>query len=253
MKSALFCLLLLLAAQPAAPELEITAEPHHHLIFENKSVRVFYVEVPSNDATEMHWHRHDFIGINLDAVEMSNTVDGKPPVIVKVPAGEAHFTAAPFAHTVHPVAAQPIRNITIEILEDATLRNAPSKWDAAKTDAAKTDAAPTNPGKTDSGKPKEPSRTIVGGGSRRVLFVQDGIRVSESELLPGAVSPLHHHATPHMIVPLSEFDLRSDEEGKAPTTTHYKPGSAQWIEGGFSHTLTNSSANAAKYVTLEFP
>ena len=57
-----FCLITtLLAAQATAPEVEITAEPAHHLTFENKSVRVFNVEVPPHAETLMHWHRHDYI------------------------------------------------------------------------------------------------------------------------------------------------------------------------------------------------
>ena len=55
----------LLAAQALAPEVEITAEPHHHLTLENKSVRVFNVEVPPNSDTLMHWHRHDYIYVTL--------------------------------------------------------------------------------------------------------------------------------------------------------------------------------------------
>jgi quercetin dioxygenase-like cupin family protein len=232
----------LLSAQ-SAPEVEITAESHHHLIFENKSVRIFYVEIPPNDATEMHWHRHDFIAVNLGSTEISNTVKDQPPQLKKLTPGDTHFSAASFAHMVHPAGAQPIRTVAVEILEDATLRNSPSRWDAAKNDVAKNELA----------KNEDNAHNVVRGGARQVLFVKDGIRVSESELQPGAVSPLHRHFTPHIIVPVSEFDLRSDEEGKAPITTHYKPGTAQWIDGGFSHTLTNTSSNPAKYVTLDLP
>jgi hypothetical protein len=244
MKSALLFLILLIAQ--SAPEVEITAEPHHHLIFENKSVRIFYVEIPPNDATEMHWHRHDFIAVNLGTTEISNTVKDQPPQLKKLTPGDTHFSAASFAHMVHPAGAQPIRTVAVEILDDTTLRNSPSRWDAAKTDAANNEAGKNNNN-------EDRPRTVAGGGARQVLFVKDGIRVSESDLQPGAVSPLHHHFSPHIIVPISEFDLRSDEEGKAPITTHYKPGTAQWIDGGFSHTLTNISPNPAKYVTLEFP
>jgi quercetin dioxygenase-like cupin family protein len=237
-KGLLFCLLATLLSAQSAPEVEITAESHHHLIFENKSVRIFYVEIPPNDATEMHWHRHDFIAVNLGPTEISNTIKDQPPQLKTLTPGETHFSSASFAHLVRPAGAQPIRTVAVEILEDATLRNSPSRWDAAKNDASKNE---------------DSARKIVQGGARHVLFVKDGIRVSESELQPGAVSPLHHHFSPHIIVPVSEFDLRSDEEGKAPITTHYKPGTAQWIDGGFSHTLTNTSPNPAKYVTLDLP
>src|SRR5277367_1472622 len=124
-RSILFCLLTtlltallaaLLAAQ-TAPEVEITAEPHHHLTFENKSVRVFNVEVPPNDATEMHWHRHDYIAVTLGAAEISNTVKDKPAVTVKFTDGDTRFASATFAHVVRDTGAGPFRNVTVEILE----------------------------------------------------------------------------------------------------------------------------------------
>ena len=49
-----------LTAQNAS-ELELTAEPHHHLALENEYVRVFKVEVAPHDATLMHTHHHDYI------------------------------------------------------------------------------------------------------------------------------------------------------------------------------------------------
>ena len=229
----LLCFLATLLTAQSAPEVEITAEPHHHLTFENKSVRVFNVEVPPNEATEMHWHRHDYIAVTLAPAEISNAVKDTPPVMVKFTGGDARFAPATFAHVVRTTSPQPFRNVTVEILEDATLRNSPSPWDAGN-----------NP---------DSARRILQGGTRQVLFVKDGIRVSETELEPGGVIPLHHHIRPHMLVAVTDVELRSDEEGQPPTTDHFKSGDVKWIPGGFSHTLTNTSTKPEKYVTLEFP
>src|SRR5580692_8710378 len=122
----------LLSAQ--TPEVEITAEPHHHLAFENKSVRVFNVEVDPNTETQMHWHRHDYFSVNLGNTEISNSVKDKPPATVKFTDGDTRFASATFAHAVRDLSPQPFRNVTIEILDDATLRNAPSPWDPAKNE-----------------------------------------------------------------------------------------------------------------------
>ena len=45
----------------ATKEVEITAEPSHHLALENNYVRVFKVEVAPHAATLMHRHRHDYV------------------------------------------------------------------------------------------------------------------------------------------------------------------------------------------------
>lgn len=215
--------------QGGPPKVEITAEPHHHLAFENESVRVFDVEVAPHGETLMHQHRHDYVFVTLGASEVENAVEGKDPVRLKLQDGETRFSPGPFAHIARNLSAQPFRNVTIEILQDDKLRHAASHWD------------------------EERGLDILPGGTKEILFVQDGVRASEIELQPGGMVPLHHHAGPHLVVAVSDADFRSDVEGKAPLTAHFKAGESKWIPGGFSHTLTNVGKQTAKVVTLEFP
>jgi len=60
--------------KPAPPpaQVEITAEPHHQLIFHNDYVRVYDVVVTPKDATLMHNHRHDYVYVVMGAAEISN-------------------------------------------------------------------------------------------------------------------------------------------------------------------------------------
>jgi quercetin dioxygenase-like cupin family protein len=224
-------LLLLLALTPFlhAQEVEITAEPHHHLVLENKSVRVFNIEVAPNDATQMHWHRHDYIAVAIGPSEISNTVKDKPAVTVKFVDGDTRFAQATFAHAVRATSPQPFRNVTVELLDDAALRTATSTWDDSR------------------------SLDILHGGTLQILFVKDNVRVSETELQPGAQIPEHHHTGPHLVIALTDLDLRSDVKGQPPATVHFKSGESKWIEAGATHTVTNAGPAPAKYVTLEFP
>jgi quercetin dioxygenase-like cupin family protein len=219
----------LLAAQAAAPEVEITAEPHHHLTLENKSVRVFNVEVAPHSETLMHWHRHDYIYVTLGDTEVVNAVKDKAPVTVKLQDGETRFSAATFAHVARNSTDQPFRNVTIEILEDDSLRNSSAHWD------------------------EDRGLHVLSGGTQQILFVKDGIRVSEFELQPGGVVPMHHHTGPHLLVAVSDLDIRSDVEGQGPMPGHFKSGDSKWLPGGYSHTITNTGSKPAKFVTLEFP
>ncbi len=219
----------LLAAQVAAPEVEITAEPHHHLTLENKSVRVFNVEVAPHSETLMHWHRHDYVYVTLGNTEVVNAVKDKPPVTVKLQDGETRFSPATFAHVARNSTDQPFRNVTIEILEDESLRQSPAHWD------------------------EDRGLHVLSGGTQQILFVKDGIRVSEFELQPGGVVPMHHHAGPHLLVAVSDLDIRSDVEGQGPMPGHFKSGDSKWLPGGYSHTITNTGSKPAKFVTLEFP
>jgi oxalate decarboxylase/phosphoglucose isomerase-like protein (cupin superfamily) len=229
----LLCLLTTLLTAQAAQEVEITAEPHHHLTLENKSVRVFNVEVPPHSDTLMHWHRHDYIYVTLGATEVVNAVKDKPPATVKLQDGQTGFTPATFAHIARNLSDQPFRNVTVEILEDATLRNATSPWDPAKNEDRGLETFP--------------------GGTQQILFVKDAIRVSEIELQPGATMPMHHHTGPHLLVAVSDLYLHTAVEGQAPGPFRLKSGEVRWVPGVFSHTVANTGEKPAKFVTLEFP
>jgi len=224
----LLCLAIL-AFQAAAPELEIIAEPHHHLVLENKSVRVFNVEVPPHTDTLMHWHRHDYVYVTLGDTEIVNAVKDKPPVTLKLRDGETRFSAAAFAHIARNLGDQDFRNVTIEILEDESLRHSTAHWE------------------------EDRGLEIFHGGTQEILFVKDGIRVSEFELQPGGVVPMHHHGGPHLLVAVSDLDIRSEVQGQGAMSGHFKSGDSKWLPGNYSHTITNTGTQPAKFVALEFP
>lgn len=214
----------------ATSEVEITNEPHHHLAFENEFVRVFKVEVAAHDATLMHRHRHDYLFVSVGAADVSNEVEDKSPARLNLQDGQTGFLAANFAHIARNLAAAPFRNVTIELLQDQKARTArPPKWD------------------------EERGLHILHGGTQEILFVKDGARVSEIELQPGGMIPSHHHKGPHLVVAVSDLDLRSDIEGRSPMPSQLKSGESKWVPGGYTHTLTNIGKQPAKFVTIEFP
>ena len=223
-----FFLIPLLFSQTAA-EVEITSEPSHHPVLENELVRVFQVEVAPHTSTLMHRHHHDYVFVTLGDARVSNEVEGKPPVELTLNDGETRFVPGNFAHVAKNLSDQPFRNITIELLQDEILRQRPSHWGSA-----------------------ESGKQIFSGGSSRILFVKDGVRVSEINLEAGATVPRHHHDAAHVIVALTDLDLRSDIEGKQSRSSQVKAGDVRWVPGGYTHTLTNVGKNAARFVAVEF-
>jgi hypothetical protein len=222
----------LLAAQAPPPEVELSAEPHHHLTLENKYVRVYNVEVPPHNDTLMHRHGHDYFAVNLGTAEVINAVKDKPPITISLQDGQITFAAAPFAHVASNRTDQPFRNITIEIVEDENLRHQTTHWDEDR-------ALETFPG-----------------GTQQIFFVKDGIRASEFELQPGATAPLP--ATPYLLVAVTDLRLSAANSPKtAPRfawdQTDKKPGDSTWIPKGTLRAVTNASNQPAKFVTLEFP
>ena len=225
MKRSLFLLLLVpfLAAQ--ATEVEITAEPSHHLALENEYVRVFKVEVPPNTATLMHHHRHDYVAVMIGDSHLSNEVEGKPPVEVNFANGATTFASGNFAHIVRNLSEQPFRNVTIELMQDEKLRQTPSHW------------------------PEAAEETNFPGGKRKTLFVKDGVRVSEIELEAGAVLASHHHDRPHLVVAISDL---SDVEGFGPAHQRFGYGDIKWFPADYTHELNNKANVQVRFVTVEF-
>jgi quercetin dioxygenase-like cupin family protein len=219
----LFCLLM-----PSAESVEVTAEPSHHLALANEQVRAFQVEVAPHAATLMHHHGHDYVFVTLGEAHISNEVLGKPPVDLKLSDGETRFTPGNFSHVARNLADQPFRNVTVELMQDEKLRQAPSPW------------------------PQEGGDQEFPGGRIKVLSVHDGARISAVEMEPGATVPRHHHDGPHLVVAVSDVELRSDIEGKSPMSTKAKPGEVKWVPGGYSHTVTNTGKDRARFVTIEF-
>jgi len=229
MKRTLFLFLLIpfLAAQTAT-EVEITSEPSHHFFLENEFVRVFKVEDAPHASTLLHRHGHDYVFVTLGDAHVSNEVEGKPPADLKLTNGETHFVPGNFAHVAKNLSDQPFRNVTIELMQDEQLRQTPSHW------------------------AEESGEKTFAGGRIKILFVKDGVRVSEVNLDPGAVVPSHHHDGPHLVVALTNFDLRSDVDGKGPMPGKFKSGDVKWLPGGYTHTLTNVGKSPARFVTVEF-
>ncbi len=223
MKKFLALLIVLATTALAAQEVEITAEPSHHLALENAYVRVFKVEAPPHASTLVHWHRHDYMYVTLGDSYIENDVKDKPPVTLRFKDGEAHYSPAPFAHAAKNLADTPFRNVTIEFLKSDD-----SKWDPDR------------------------GLSVLHGGTIDILFVKDGARVSDVDLQPDGIIPEHTHTGPHLLVAVTDLDLEAKPAGKPATHLQLKAGDIKWIEGGITHTVTNVGKQEAKMITVEF-
>jgi quercetin dioxygenase-like cupin family protein len=229
-RAALLLLAAVLVSAQTVSEVEITNEAHHHLALENEYVRVFQVEVAPHESTLMHRHRHDYLFVTLGDAQLTNEVEGKPPVDATFKDGETRFTPGNFAHIARNRAATPFRNVTIELMQDEKARTSPpAHWD------------------------EDRGLHVLNAGTQEILFVKDNARVSEIELQPGGIIPSHHHNGPHLVVAITDIDLRSDIEGRGPTPAQLKSGDIKWLPGGYTHTVTNVGKQPAKFATVEFP
>jgi hypothetical protein len=118
MKLSLVAALLLLpffaaAQEPAA--VPLSAEPHHHLVFENAYVRAYYVDVPAHQSTLRHRHDLPYFAVLLSggsAPAPAAASTPQPPA----DAPRAIFSPTAVSHTVPNPADTPFRNVTVELL-----------------------------------------------------------------------------------------------------------------------------------------
>ena len=223
----LFVVLLLLTHNQArAEEVEITAEPSHHLVLENDQVRVFSVTVAPGKATLMHRHRHDYVYVAIGDARISNEIEGREPVEAMLSDGEVRFTKGNFAHIVRDLSATPFRNVTIELLQDEKRRAEKSTWDK------------------DSGEDSYP------GADRKIVSVKDGVRISQIEIDPKAFLPKGRHNGPILLIAVSAIELSARSDGKEPVGKLLKPGDVWWLDA--TPSLNNAGTGPAELVMLEF-
>jgi quercetin dioxygenase-like cupin family protein len=224
----LLSILLLPMLLHAQTEVDITSEPSHHQIFENAYVRIFKVEIPAHAATLLHRHHHDYFFVALAPATISSEVPGKPPGTLKIQQGEVRFTEGNFAHVAKNLSDQSFPHVTVEYLKDAEAhKNPPPKWD------------------------EERALHVHMNGTQDVLFVKDGIRVSDFQLQPGGMVHNQHHPGPRLIVAVSDVDIRSSVSGKS-ATIQLKSGEVKWLPGVTTDMLMNAGKNPARWITLEF-
>lgn len=95
-------------------------EPHHHLVYEDSSLRVLRVRVPAHDTTLLHEHDPDYFWIALGPSTVVNAKPGVPDATITSPDLSIHYTPGHFAHVARNPGGTPFDNITVELLKPQT-------------------------------------------------------------------------------------------------------------------------------------
>ena len=106
----LLCLLPALAQEStptSGPAIPMRDEGHHHLIFSNSFVNVFFVEIPPHESTLPHHHDLPYISVQPGGADAAPA----PPGPLRI-----GFSAGNFSHAVTNSGDVANRNIAIELL-----------------------------------------------------------------------------------------------------------------------------------------
>jgi hypothetical protein len=215
-------------AQQQQP-VEITAEPRHHLVFENQYVRVFDVTVEPRGTTLVHRHNYDYLFVTLGDSELMSQRPGEPPVQLSLKDGETRFTPGKFSHAAINKSDRPFHNITIELLKPST--NVKTCEEACPLPL---DCQPSHPCPT---------------AQKRIS--SDQWMVS-SWSVPGGTSFIDpSRKGPSLLIAVSDLEL-TRRGAETSGSLKRAPGGLDWAASGRTETITNQSSRPQAYVLLEF-
>jgi hypothetical protein len=197
------------AAQSIPGAVLAKREPHHHLVYEDSTLRVLRVRVPGHDTTLLHEHDPDYFWIALGTHTVINAKPGVPDATIASPDLSIHYTPGKFAHVARNPGDTPFDNITVELLQPQTdVRNLCEPALAGQAlDCMETEVTSTHPGV-----------------SEHNAFWTNHLRVSLATIAPGATLRAAVPTKQMWIIALDTSDVR---RGLAVR------GNVRWIGGTF--------------------
>ncbi len=200
---------------------DVTQEPHHHVVMTNDWVRVLDVIVPAHTSTLMHRHVDDYLFVTLEggAAQISNQRWGDPPAELDLHVGDVNFAAGLFAHLATVNSDGPFHNTTIALRQPAT-----------------------NVQRCDSG----------------CVWRADQWVVTRATIPPGGTIDIHATATqPALLVGVSSVALSRPGAAGGASVVRGGPGAFAWMGGGAGGGLSggpvaNAGSSPAQIVVLAF-
>ena len=240
MKRVLISLALILSASlraQAPVPARLPGEPHHHLKIDNEYVRVYFVEVPPHDETQLHQHDHDYIFVSVGPADVINAVLNKPEAHLVLKDGETHFSRGGFAHVARNLSGAPFRNVTIELLKP---QGEPQNLCAQIVSTAA------------AGKCDKSSESTT---RERGFSVEPQLETGEANLDlvsfgPGSESAKIALPAESLLVALNDSELQVLLDGKPVKTL--RGGEFTWVDPGSHGAVSNRSKKPGAYLQLSF-
>jgi mannose-6-phosphate isomerase-like protein (cupin superfamily) len=90
------------------------------------------------------------------------------------------------------------------------------------------------------------------GGTSKVVFENDRVRVKDVTFAPGAVDAgMHTHDLPHVGVILTQGALVFTEPGKASETVRFSAGSVGYRDANVTHQVANPGKEPMRVIEVE--
>lgn len=200
--------------------------PQRKEILKNSRVAVSLLNLAPGDATPLHKHDLDLLTVYVSGGKTQQMIDGKGPVSSKMDAGEVRFRNAGFTHSTKNVGSSPFVSVIVEFSD--------AQGKLKTIDKNSKTCAPD-------------SKVCV---EEKELFCTEKVCVEDVLMAPRSVSIRHSHATDHMLIAVSDYELTDEVEGKGTVVRKKKSGEAEYIPAGITHRLTNTGQAPAHFIVI---
>ena len=185
--------------------------------------------------------------VTLGESEVRNERQGEKPAELRLKDGDVRFTKGGFAHIARNLRDVPFRNVTIEVLKPARGIVSLATCDINEgIECGFCDISPEGKQKCD-----------WPGATQALPELEKkekdyGVYQFTTHLQPGSSTGIHTHKEDHLVVAVSDLELKNEVQGKPAALIHMKAGEVRWVKGGITHSLTNVGKQPAWMVSFEF-
>jgi quercetin dioxygenase-like cupin family protein len=213
----IFCLSLLFATQEASAPVPVENEPLHHVVQKNESVVVIHLTLPPGERTLYHIHSHDRVAVPLSSTSITQQVlnekESSPSASEPGTFSAITLAGSSYTHRVHNVGSLPYDVLDVEILE----------------------------------RPRTPSLLAAAA----VAAENPSARIYNWVLAPSAMSAMHTHVRPYLIVAPAGFTLKVTAPDGQSLIQVLKRGDFHWVDAKVTHTLANAGSAEGQVLEIE--
>jgi quercetin dioxygenase-like cupin family protein len=204
-----------------------TRRPQSKEIFRNHRVIVRMMELAPRETTPKRPNKHDVLAVFIDGGRTRNKLLGHNLLTNKVPAGEVLYRGANTPLAITNEGDAPLRLVIVEFADPQ-----------GKLEKVGTRSHTCNPGST------------TACYDEHNLFCTAKVCVEDVVIAPDTVTHKHSHATDHMMVAVSGYELTDQVEGKGTVVRTRKTGEIEYLPAGITHQITNTGKDPAHFTAI---
>ncbi len=214
------------AAQVSAPAPDAQL-PQSKEIFRNHRVTVSLLELAPREAVPKHPLGHDLLAVFINEGRTQNKLLGHKLLTGQVSAGEVRYRDASSPLAITNEGNAPLRLVIVEFADPQ-----------GKMEHVGTHSHTCNPGST------------AACFDEHNLFCTARVCVEDVVIAPSTITHKHSHATDHMLVAVSDYELTDQVEGKGTVVRTRKSGENEYIPAGITHQITNTGKEPAHFTVI---